>query len=87
MIKRHRGFLGCATGVTALLLIATIGASFANDYDFEDFARREGCESVVFNDRRRECSDLQRNVNRYCKEERFDCNLGDFSARSMSTRT
>ncbi len=61
-------------------LLAAIGVSVAvaDDYDFEDFARRTGCESVIFNDRRRECSSIQANVDRYCKQEKYDCSIGDF---------
>jgi hypothetical protein len=62
----------------ALLVAVSVGEAVADDYDFEDFARRTGCDSVVFNDRRSECSSIQKNVNRYCKEEKFDCSLGDF---------
>jgi hypothetical protein len=80
MMKRHRGLLFSAHAAAALMLIVTIGVSFADDHDFEDFARREGCESVIFNDRRRDCGDIQKNVNKYCKEEKFDCNIGDFKS-------
>jgi len=79
-MKRHTGLLFGAPTAVALTLIVAIGVAFADDYDFEDFARRKGCDSVIFNDRRRDCGDIQDKVKRYCKDEKFDCNIGDFKS-------
>jgi hypothetical protein len=65
-------------GAPVALVLCVIGLAVADDHDFEDFARRDGCDSVIFNDRRGECHNIQRDVNRYCKEERFDCSIGEF---------
>lgn len=61
-----------------LVFLVGVGVALADDYDFEDFARRTGCDSVIFSDRRRDCSSIQANVDRYCKTEKYDCSIGEF---------
>ncbi|MEO8703141.1 MAG: hypothetical protein ABI867_24055 [Kofleriaceae bacterium] len=57
-----------------------VGVALAgDDYDFENFARSTGCESVIFSDRRSQCSSLQSAVNKFCKETPFECSLTDFN--------
>jgi hypothetical protein len=66
--------------VVVLTVMAAHRAALADDYDFEDFARRTGCDSVIFSDRRYDCGKIQENVNKYCKEQRFDCSIRDFKS-------
>lgn len=47
-----------------------------DDYNFEHYASYEkGCKSIIFEDRRRKCSDLSDEKERYCIKERLKCEL------------
>jgi len=67
----RRGLIGWIV-LTSLLLV--VGSAVAKEYNFETHARKEGCASIVFPDRRSDCMSRQKAKNETCKK-RLTCDL------------
>lgn len=48
----------------------------AKEYNFEKYASKRGCASIVFDSRRSDCKARQKEKNVACKERRLTCDVG-----------